>query len=83
MARRTRSGTKITDALAESLADEAERGYELRGPGRPSLSGGDPSPQVTFRLPRELREQASRRAEAEGTSISALAREALERFLAS
>lgn len=80
-----KSGAVITDDIAERLADEAEHGYDLHpGRGRPSLTG-DPkeSPQVSFRIPSELREQAKARAKREGTTVSALARQALERYLAS
>ncbi|WP_433355593.1 hypothetical protein ACQP25_17150 [Microtetraspora malaysiensis] len=53
-----------------------------RRPGRPSLTGDDThSPRVSFRLPDELRDLAKARAAAEGKTISALAREAFERFL--
>jgi len=80
-----KSGTIITDDLAEQLADEAEHGYDLHpGRGRPSLTGvARESPQVTFRIPPELREQARVRAQREGTTVSALARQALEHYLAS
>lgn len=85
MPNKAKTGAVITDAIAEQLADEAEAGYELRpGRGRPSLSGeGASSPQVTFRLTGPLRDQAQARAETEGKTVSALAREALERYLAS
>jgi hypothetical protein len=86
----TRGGTVVTDKLAEQLADEAEAGYDLGagevvhlGRGRPSLSGGRASPQVTFRLSGELRAKVEERARREGRSLSALAREAMERYLAS
>lgn len=80
----TESGAQITEEMADQLADEAERGYELRGRGRPSLSGSPAeSPQVSFRLPAAVREEAARRAAAEGKTVSQLAREALERYLAS
>ncbi|GII75065.1 hypothetical protein Sru01_00470 [Sphaerisporangium rufum] len=49
--------------------------------GRPSLTGGTHSPRVSFRLPDELRERATSRAAQEGKTVSALAREAFERFL--
>ena len=51
-------------------------------PGRPSLTGGRAhSPQVTFRLPEQLRREAVDAAEREGVTVSALAREALEQYL--
>ena len=53
------------------------------GRGRPSLTGtGTTSPQVTFRLPPELRAQAEAQARKEGTKVSAVARKALEEYLA-
>jgi len=85
-----RSGVELTDELAERLADEAEADDDLdagqvvhAGRGRPSLSGRQISPQVTFRLPSELRAQAEERAFREGKTLSTLAREAMERYLAS
>lgn len=86
----TANGVVLTDELAERLADEAEAGYDLDsgqvvhvGRGRPSLSKGHTSPQVTFRLPAKLRAKAEARAAREGKTLSALAREAMERYLAS
>src|SRR5262249_42012633 len=80
----SKSGTPITDELARQLADEAERGYDLsRGHrvGRPSLGGRGVSPRVNFRTTARLHQRAVRRAEKEGKTISALAREALERYM--
>lgn len=80
-----RSGTAITDEVAERLADEAEAGYDLsrgRRVGRPSLEGKGVSPRVNFRTTRALHEKARRRAEREGKTISQVAREALEEYLA-
>jgi hypothetical protein len=80
----SKSGTPITDALAEQLADEAERGYDLslgRRVGRPSLAGRGVSPRVNFRTTPRLHERARRRAAKEGKTISELAREALERYI--
>ncbi|MGH3545905.1 MAG: hypothetical protein ACRDPW_08265 [Mycobacteriales bacterium] len=86
---RAQSGAEISDNLAKQLADEAEAGYDLRqghvahiGRGRPSLSGKETSPQVTIRIPTQLRVKADQRAHHEGRTVSALAREALERYLA-
>ena len=51
-------------------------------PGRPSLDGGPgPSAQVVVRLPGVLRTRAVRAAAVHGTSLSALVRAALERYL--
>lgn len=79
-----KSGTPLTDDLVRRLADEAERGYDLsrgRRVGRPSLAGSGVSPRVNFRTTPALHERAARRAVEEGKTISALAREALERHL--
>ncbi len=53
--------------------------------GRPPL-GDEPaghSPRVSFRLPEQTRRRAEERARDEGRSVSEIAREALERYLAS
>lgn len=83
------SGEGITEEVAQRLADEAEAGYELGegtvvhiGRGRPSLSGDSSSPQVTFRVPSQLRAKADQRAAREGRTVSEIARDALERYLA-
>ncbi len=53
-------------------------------PRRKSLSGGHThSPRVQFRLPESLHTAAGQRADEEGVSLSVLAREALEHYLAS
>lgn len=72
-------------------ADHSDRGIEIgiefhpiptRGRGRPSLTGAArQSPQVTFRLDPATRASAAARAELEGKTVSALAREALEQYL--
>ncbi|MBA2694726.1 MAG: ribbon-helix-helix protein, CopG family [Actinobacteria bacterium] len=41
------------------------------------------SPRVSFRVPEQTRRRAEERARAEGRSVSEVAREALERYLAS
>jgi hypothetical protein len=82
----TKSGTVITEEVADELAREAEAGYDLskwRRGGRPSLAGGaGHSPRVNFRVTPALYENAAARAEQEGKTISELAREALERYVA-
>lgn len=84
-------GATITEADAAALAAEFEAddhaldSVDIRFPrrvGRPSLAGpSGRSPQVTFRLPAEERELAEKVAAARGTTVSALAREALEDLL--
>lgn len=88
--------TRLTEAEAQTIADEIERGeidlewhrvedlpaHIARGRGRPSLTGAsEPSPRVSFRLAPDIRDRAAAVAEREGKTVSALAREALERYL--
>jgi len=87
----TPSGEVISEADAARLAEEFESddtsldGVETTFPrkaGRPSLTGGTgTSPQVTFRLSPSVRELAERLATERGTTVSALAREALEQLV--
>lgn len=82
----TRSGTVITQEIADELAEEAERGYDLdrlkrRFVGRPSLGPNGVSPRVSFRASEDLYAAAWKRADKEGRSLSDLAREALQRYL--
>jgi hypothetical protein len=80
-----KSGTPITEELAERLAREAEAGYDLsRGSriGRKSLGGGSGrSPRLNVRTPVDLYEKALARATREGKTVSQLAREALEAYV--
>lgn len=80
------TGVEITPEIADELALEAERGYDLSNAerqlvGRPSLGEGGTSPRLSFRLPPELYRVARQRAEEEGRSISDLAREAVSRYV--
>jgi hypothetical protein len=78
---RDKQGRRITQAYVDrAVADVHAR----MARGRPSLTGRSrPSPQVTFRLPPDLRAKAEARAKREGKRVSQVAREALERYLAS
>jgi uncharacterized protein (DUF4415 family) len=83
----TRSGKPITDKEIETLAAEAEAGYDVdallvrRGKrGRPTI-GSAPASVESVRLDPELRDQLLERAKAEGTTTSEVIREALRRFL--
>ena len=83
----TSSGRPITDAEIETLAAEAETGYDVdeliarRGRrGRPTL-GSAPAAVESVRLEPELRAELARRAGAEGTTTSAIIREALRSYL--
>ncbi|HEY3717415.1 MAG TPA: hypothetical protein VGL39_23060 [Jatrophihabitantaceae bacterium] len=74
-------GTRLTEARVDELADEIRQKV---GRGRPSLTGpGRRSPQLRLSVPAELRQQLEARAEHEHTTVSDIAREALERYLAS
>jgi hypothetical protein len=83
----TLGGTVITEELAEQWAEEIERNppdpskFERRYVGRPSLGKAGQSPRVSFRASPKLYKAAWKRADAEGRSLSSLAREALERYL--
>ena len=78
---RDSKGRRITEEYVERAAAEA---LATVGRGRPSLTGAKaPSPQVTFRVTPELRAKAAAEAARQGRRISDVAREALERYLAS
>lgn len=84
---RTTSGEVLTEEDIEKIADEIESDEPvvftaIRPVGRPSLDGNGTSPRVTFRVPRALYDAAAERAIAEERTVSAVAREALERYLA-
>jgi hypothetical protein len=82
-----RSGTVLTEELAEQWAEEIEKNppdpskLERRYVGRPSLGPNGLSPRVSFRVPPELHKAAWARADKEGRSLSELAREAFERYM--
>jgi predicted HicB family RNase H-like nuclease len=78
---RDSQGRKVTREYAERAAEQA---LDAIGRGRPSLGGrAGRSPQVTFRVTPELRAKADAEATRQGRHLSDLAREALERYLAS
>jgi predicted HicB family RNase H-like nuclease len=83
----TRSGTVITEEIAEQMAEEFEKEppdpseLERRYVGRPSLGGAGHSPRVSFRVPPDLHKAAWARADKEGRSLSDLAREAFNRYM--
>ncbi|HAS13001.1 MAG TPA: CopG family transcriptional regulator [Acidimicrobiaceae bacterium] len=83
----TKSGTPLTDELIETLADEAETGYDVdeilgrRGKrGRPALGSG-PSTVESVRLDPELKERLAQRAEKDGVPVSEVIRDALRHHL--
>ena len=72
-------GRRITQEYVDAAVADA---HEKLGRGRPSLTAaGHRSPQVTFRLPSELRDRAEAQARQEGTKVSDVARRALEEYL--
>ena len=78
---RDSQGRRITEQYAKAATAQAVASV---GRGRPSLTGTRAtSPQVTFRVTPELRARAAAEAERQGRRISDVAREALERYLAS
>lgn len=83
----SKSGTPLTEALIDRLADEAEAGYEVeeilarRGKrGRPALGSG-PSTVESVRLDPELKARLVQRAREEGVHASEVIREALRHHL--
>jgi hypothetical protein len=84
---RTKSGEVLTEEDVEALADEVESDEPvvftgIRFVGRPSLDGNGTSPRLSFRVPRDLYDAAAERAIKEERTVSAVAREALEKYLA-
>ena len=78
---RLAGGTRLTEDVAAQAAQIAEEA--IRSVGRPSLSGArQRSPQIAFRVPPAVRDQAAQVAAREGKTVSELAREALEERLA-
>jgi hypothetical protein len=81
---------KVTDELAERLADDAETGYppdrihvRPTGRGRPRLTEGTgSSPAVNARIDDELADRLEQRAERDGVPKSDIVREALREYLA-
>ncbi len=88
--KKLKSGRVLTKELLDELVKEAEEGYDhselkpvLVRPGRPSLEkgGNGASPRISYRLERGLYAKAKKKAEAEGRTVSQLAREALRRYV--
>jgi len=83
----TRSGTVITEKVAEEMAEDFEKNppdlstWKRRYVGRPSLGPKGLSPRVSFRVPPDLYKAAWARADKEGRSLSELAREAFNRYM--
>lgn len=86
-ARKRQAEQALTDAQVESLAAEAERGYDVdeilarRGRrGRPRLGSGVASVE-SVRLDPGLKSRLIERAERDGATASEVIREALRRYL--
>ncbi len=82
---KTKTGKVLTDADIETMADEAERDYDVgalkaRRRGRPML-GTAPAEVVPVRLDPELKQAVEARAETEHTTTSEIIRAALREFL--
>jgi hypothetical protein len=78
---RLADGSRLTEARAKALAEEV---LHATSRGRPSLTApGERSPQLRLSVPAQLRDGLKARADAEHRSVSEVAREALERYLAS
>lgn len=78
---RLSDGTRLTEAEAQQLAEHV---LITANRGRPSLTApGERSPQLRLSVPQQLRDDLRARADAEHRSVSELAREAIEHYLAS
>jgi hypothetical protein len=84
---KTKSGQPIDEAMIETLADEADKGYEPgqllkkpRGRGRPPL-GAAAKTVESVRLEPGLRAAAEDRAAQEGVTTSEVIRRALREYL--
>ena len=76
-------GRRVDAAYVEGAVRNVHEHLKNKG-GRPSLSGAATrSPQVTFRVAADVKAAAEARAIREGTTVSAMAREAFKRYLAS
>jgi len=84
---RTKSGKVVTEVDVETMAAEAEKGYDVddllarRGRrGRPLL-GSAPASVESVRLDPELRHELTEKATSEGITTSELIRKALKEYL--
>lgn len=83
---KTASGKPITDELIDTLAKEAEAGFDVdetlrRRPGRPAIGSG-PAQVESVRLEPELREALRSRAKRDREAMSDVIRKALREYLA-
>jgi hypothetical protein len=83
---KTKGGKTISAADIERLANKAEQGFDLTRwrprRGRPSLSAtaAGRSPRIGARVPDDLYRRATKRAAAEGRSISEVVRDLLAAY---
>jgi len=76
-------GRRVDQAYVDRALGDVDAYWKKQG-GRPSLTGeAKHSPHVSFRVTPELKAKAMREAEARGMTVSQLAREVFEKFLAS
>ena len=77
--------SRRTDAELDEVARKFESEYgpadfKPRRGGRPTLGEDNPSPRIQVRVPRRLYRSVSKRAHDQGTTISALVRQLLEKY---
>jgi hypothetical protein len=77
--------SRRTDAELDEVARKFESEYgpadfKPRRGGRPALGEDNPSPRIQVRVPRQLYRSVSKRAHDQGTTISALVRQLLEKY---
>ena len=80
-----RDGTPITDSMVTTMADEAERGYDVedvlrRRAGRPTMGVG-PASTESVRLDPAMKRALLLQAAADGISVSETIRRALSQYL--
>ena len=83
----TRAGTYVSSEYEETLATEAEAGFDPAGfvrrrPGRPSLAGGPGhSSRLGLRLDHDTYQTIRQLAERQHRNVSDVVREAINRYL--
>lgn len=78
-------GKRLTESDAESWSDEIARDHTWDNliPGRKSLTGGSThSPAINVRVPESTRDRLAELAARRGTSVSKIAREAIDAYIA-
>ncbi len=78
-------GTSITDDVAEAMADEADRGYDVdeivrRRGGRPTMGSGTATVE-SVRLDPDMKRALLLRASIDGVSVSETIRRAVGQYL--